>query len=74
MPKRPADMNQHAKLTVDLATGRARDEPPKGRQLSGMASAAKMTPEQRRERAKKAAAVRWGKNGANAERTARSVP
>lgn len=57
--ERPTDMNQLGKRIVDLATGQAVDEAPKGRQRSGIAAAASMTPEQRRERAKKAAAARW---------------
>ena len=61
MFKRPSDPNQHAKLTVELATGQVQEEEPKGRQLSGLASAACMSPEKRRERAKKAAAARWNK-------------
>ena len=56
---RPTDPNQLGKRIVDLATGQAEDAPPSGRQLSGIKAAAKMTPEQRRERAKKAAAARW---------------
>ncbi|MDE0040022.1 MAG: histone H1 [Gammaproteobacteria bacterium] len=60
MPKRPTDPNEHAALTVALATGQVSDQDePKGRQLGGIASASKLTPEQRRERAKKAAAARW---------------
>ena len=46
--KRPADMNQHAKLTVGLATGQATEPELTPRQLAG-----------RHERAKKAAAARW---------------
>ena len=58
--KRPADMNQHAKLTVDLATGQAKEPELTPRQLHGIRTAMKLTPEQRHERAKKAAAARWG--------------
>ena len=57
--KRPADTNQLAKRIVDLAVGEASEEEPTRRQLGGKASARKLTPEQRRERAKKAAAARW---------------
>ena len=57
--KRPADTNQLAKRMVDLAVGEAVVVEPTKRQLNGVASAAKLTPEQRRERAKKAAAARW---------------
>ena len=66
MFKRPSDPNQHAKLTVELATGQAQEEKPKGRQLSGLASAAGMSAQQRHKRAKKAATVRWGKKNKSA--------
>ena len=57
--KRPADMNQLGKRIVDLAVGEATDEEPTKRRLGGKASAAKLTPEQRKARAKKAATARW---------------
>lgn len=57
--KRPVDMNQLGKRIVDLAVGDAVDEKPSKRQLGGVASAAKLTPEQRKARAEKAANVRW---------------
>ena len=57
--KRPADFNRRAKLVVDLATGRAEEETPSGRQLCGLARAAALTPERRREIAQKAAAALW---------------
>ena len=57
--KRPADTNQLAKRIVGLAVGEANEEEPTSRQLGGMASASKLAAEQRRERAKKAAAARW---------------
>ena len=57
--KRPADTNQLAKRIVDLAVGEANDEDTTRRQLGGIASANKLTAEQRRERANKAAAARW---------------
>ena len=57
--KRSTDVNEHAALTVALAIGEVTEEKPKGRQLGGIASASKLTGEQRRERAKKAAAARW---------------
>jgi ribosomal protein L5 len=71
-PKRPRDPNQLAKLIVDLATGEAtedRPEPPTPAQefarvagLKGGAARAKaLTPEQRREIAKRAAQKRWGR-------------
>lgn len=62
MPRRPADMNQLAKRVVDLATGDATDEvpPATGRAKSAHARAASMTPERRKEIARKGAAARWG--------------
>ena len=57
--KRPADTNQLAKRIVDIAVGEVSEKEPTRRQLGGKASASKLTPEQRRERAKKAAAARW---------------
>ena len=51
--KRPADINQIGKRIVDLAVGDAVDQEPTKRQLGGQASAAKLTPGQRKERAKK---------------------
>lgn len=59
---RPNDANQLAKLVVDMTTGQIPNDSfdkPKGRARSGIAAAKNMTPEQRRERAKKAAAARW---------------
>jgi hypothetical protein len=73
-PKRPRDTNQLAKFIVDMATGEA--EPPKtddgkdaaavslgrrGGLKGGKARAEKLTPDQRAEIAKKAAAQRWKK-------------
>lgn len=61
--KRPTDANQLAKMVVDMTTGQIPNDSfdkPKGRAKSGLATAGKMTPEQRRERARKAAAARWG--------------
>ena len=66
-PARPRDLNQLAKHIVDLSTGEESDEPdeptPEQDRASkgGAARAAKLTPEERSEIAKKAAAVRWGK-------------
>jgi hypothetical protein len=75
--KRPTDVNQLAKQLVDEATGDAEPFDPDegknpaavalGRQgglKGGKARAASMTPEQRSEAAKKAAAARWSKRGA----------
>ena len=76
MPKRPRDANQLAKLITDLATGQASDARPtpeqegkdpaavslgrRGGLKGGKARAEKLTPEQRREIARKAAEKRWG--------------
>ena len=59
-PLRPRDVNQPAKNFVDVATGQRSDAPtgPKRRQRSGLARAASMTPDERRESAKKGAAAR----------------
>ncbi len=72
--KRPRDLNQLAAAIVDAATDEAAPEPVgdgkdpaavalgrKGGQKGGAARARALTPEQRREIAKKAAAARWGK-------------
>jgi hypothetical protein len=71
--KRPTDINELAKQLVDEATGEApRVDPDEGKDPAavalgrkgglkgGKARAASMTPEQRSEAAKKAAAARWG--------------
>ncbi|MCZ7597829.1 MAG: histone H1 [Gammaproteobacteria bacterium] len=73
-PKRPRDTNQLAKYIADLATGQIEEEQPeegkdpaavalgrKGGLKGGKARAAKMTPEERREAARKAAKARWGR-------------
>jgi hypothetical protein len=71
--KRPRDPNQLGKLIVDLATGEAEEAPEsddgrdpaavalgrKGGLKGGKARAAKMTPEERSESARKAAQARW---------------
>jgi hypothetical protein len=70
--KRPRDPNQLGKLVVDIATGEVEDEQPdegknpaavelgrKGGLKGGKARAQRMTAEQRREAAKKAARARW---------------
>lgn len=66
-PKRPRDPNQLAKLILDMATGDApRDSIPRvsaranGGKIGGKRRAEKLTPEQRREIARKAAKARWG--------------
>jgi len=75
--KRPRDPNQLAKLIVDIATGEAEDTPPedagkdpaavalgrKGGLKGGKARAAKMTPEERSEAARRAAHARWSPDG-----------
>jgi hypothetical protein len=68
--RRPRDPNQLGKLIVDIATGEIEepegDKNPaavelgrKGGLKGGKARAAKMTPEQRSEAAKRAAEARW---------------
>jgi len=70
--KRPRDVNELARRLVDEATGNATKFTPdegkdpaavalgrKGGLKGGKARAAKMTPEQRAEAAKKAALARW---------------
>lgn len=70
MAKRPRDPNQLAKLIVDISTGVAEDDLSdlkkqhghKGRAgglKGGAARAKKLTPEQRRSIARKAARARW---------------
>ncbi len=73
--KRPRDTNQLAKRIVDLSTGEeAETDPYKGKnpaavelgrlggKKGGKARAESMTPERRKEIAKKAAAKRWSNN------------
>lgn len=66
-PKRPRDANQLAKFITDLATGGAADDQPqkaeaqrKGGLKGGKARAEALSPEERREIAKKGAKARWG--------------
>jgi hypothetical protein len=74
MPKRsrkPRHLNRLASAIVQEATGEAPEEPPRGKNPApvelgrlgglkgGKARAAKLTPQQRREIAKRAAAARW---------------
>ncbi len=77
-PKRPRDINALAAQIVAEATGEVGETPdpdagknPAAVELGrlgglkgGKARAAKLTPEQRREIAKKAAAARWAKDAA----------
>ena len=65
--KRPADMNRRAKLVADLATGRVREAVPTGKQLCGIARAARLTPERRREIARMGAAARWAERNREPE-------
>lgn len=70
-PKRPRDVNQLAKQIVDEATGQTDALPPdtrdplavelgrRGGLKGGKARAAKLSPEQRSEIARKAAQARW---------------
>ena len=75
-PKRPRDINQRAASTVAIATGQAVENTPEviestpeERHIAatmlgskgGKARAAKLTREQRKEIAQKAAKSRWGK-------------
>ena len=75
-PKRPRDTNQLAKRVVDLATGEMTESQKSdmskeesaaaelgriGGLKGGKARARALTPEQRREIARKAAAARWKK-------------
>jgi hypothetical protein len=69
--KRPRDPNQLAKFIVDVATGEVDDKaPPRGAMeelgrlgglKGGVARAAALSPERRKEIAKAAAAKRWAK-------------
>jgi hypothetical protein len=70
MPKRPArprDVNQLAKLILDIATGEAENVKPlapkagqrKGGLKGGKARAKQLSPRRRRAIAKKAAGARW---------------
>lgn len=74
--KRPKDANQLAKLITEIATGETKDEEKTkdgknaaavalgrlGGQKGGKARANKLTPEKRKEIAKKAAEKRWSNN------------
>jgi hypothetical protein len=77
-PKRPRDFNERAFQTVAILTGTAEPPPPqepedpvraaaallgrKGGLKGGKARAAKLSPEERSEIARKAAAARWKKD------------
>jgi hypothetical protein len=72
-PKRPRDLNQWAKLMVDIATGQLEEHETtleeQGKRpvavspgsKGGKTRARQLTPEERKEMARKAANVRWGK-------------
>jgi hypothetical protein len=68
-PKRPRDLNQAAKIVVDIASGEVEDRlkkttvkrASKAGQSGGPARARALTPEQRSEIARVAAATRWKK-------------
>lgn len=73
-PKRPRDVNELAHAIGRIATGEQADEQPedsrnpaavelgrRGGLKGGKARAAKMTPEQRSEAAKRAALARWSR-------------
>jgi hypothetical protein len=69
--KRPTDINQRAKLIVDIATGKVEENTEenifvesgrKGGLKGGKARAEKLTAEQRKEIAKKGAQKRWNKD------------
>ncbi len=73
-PKRPRDPNQLAKLIVDIASGAVPNDSHgaltpvqefarSGGLKGGNARAKALTPEQRQEIAKRAAAKRWGTKG-----------
>lgn len=63
-PDRPRDVSQLAKRIVDISTGEESDEAPEapdeGRSKGGKARASKLTPEERKRIAKRAADARWG--------------
>lgn len=68
-PKRPRDANQLAHMITGIATGEVDDAQPeraegqrKGGINGGKSRAKKLSTKQRIEIAKKAAAVRWGKD------------
>ena len=61
-PKRPADVSQLAKRIVDISTGQESGDDRDLRAVErGRARADALTPEERREIAKKAAKARWNK-------------
>ena len=68
-PRRPRDPNQLARMIVDLATGAIEEaglakpeQGDPGKRLGGKARAAKLTPTERSDIARRAAAMRWNKS------------
>ncbi len=68
--KRPRDANQLAKLVTDIATGEVDDcltpeeeRARKAGKAGGKKRAEKLTPERRKEIAKRAAEARWKRDG-----------
>lgn len=72
-PKRPRDVNQLARMVVDIAAGSLEDAPKSdsnpmaalgrsGGLKGGVARAARLTPEERRNIAQRAASARWKKD------------
>lgn len=64
--KRPADTIKRAVLVMRIATGQLEEEVPKTKRaksgkVGGQARAKALSPQRRREIAKKAAKARWGK-------------
>lgn len=67
--KRPRDINQRAKLIVDIATGEVEEQEPTAKEVrarkagkkGGPARSRALTPEQRSEIARLAAQARWKK-------------
>ena len=79
-PKRPRDANQLAKFIVDVATGQKPDFPSdskpdkdseavilgrKGGLKGGAARAARLSPDERRSIAQRAAMARWKRDGSD---------
>lgn len=68
-PTRPRDVNERAKLIVDIASGEVEEQSEgdvvgrEGGLKGGKARALKLSPEQRTEIARLAALARWKKSG-----------
>ncbi|MDE0131924.1 MAG: histone H1 [bacterium] len=68
-PRRPTDINERAKMIVDLATGQITEDdidqmPPMGREISGQARNAALSAEQRSEIARQGALAMHAKKAA----------